>query len=140
MNMALTYAHTRVVSAYIGTASSLPDSAVEEINERFVAAGLAPVYTAKRLQRALYNRMYRRKYGSCSYGKWLERRAETMQEPATEEEVDTMVTWMEGQRGGDGSCVEEWPDIDEMDAAWEAAMRSLVPLSLRDPNNADDFY
>lgn len=79
-------------------------------------------------------------YGSCSYGKWLERRAETMRGPATEEEVDTMVTWMEGQRGGNGSCVEEWPDIDEMDAAWEAAMRSLVPLSLRDPNNADDFY
>jgi glutamine synthetase len=74
------------------------------------------------------------------YGKWLERRAETMQEPATEEEVDTMVTWMEGQRGGDGSCVEEWADIDEMDAAWEAAMRSLVPLSLREPNNADNFY
>lgn len=138
--MTLTHAHIQVVSAYIGTALSLPDTALDDINERFVAAGLAPVYTAERLRRALYNRTYRRKYGRCSYGKWLERRAETMPAPATEEEVDTMVTWMEGQGGGDDSCTEEWPDIDEMDAAWEAVMRSLVPFSLRDINNADDFY
>ena len=131
--MALTSAHIRIVSAYIGSSESLPDNAVDEINRKFIAVGLAPVYTALRLRRARYNYAYRRRRARLEDG---------ARRTPTATEIDAMCTWMEDAENvveGDSSCIGAWPEIDEEEAAWEAAMRGLVPLSLRDPNNMDDF-
>ena len=135
--MALTAAHIKIVGAYIGTAWSLPASARDDINTCFIAAGLAPVYTDTRLRRALYNRKYLRRLA------W---QAETMPPPVNDDDIDAMMMWMEeepdgdmkGEGEGEGGPVDEWPDIDDDESAWEASMRSLVPFLWRDFEN--DFY
>tara|TARA_B100000886_G_scaffold328224_1_gene276414 strand:+ start:1166 stop:1537 length:372 start_codon:yes stop_codon:yes gene_type:complete len=123
--MALTTAHIRIVSAYIGSSASLPANAVDEINHKFLAAGLAPVYTATRLRRARYNYAYRRRYGRSKH---------RTRRPPTATEIDALCTWMDSQNAdvpeGDSSCIGVWPEIDDKEAAWEAAMRGLVPFSL----------
>ena len=133
--MALTTAHIRIVSAYIGSSASLPANAVDEINRKFLAVGLAPVYTATRLRRALYNYAYRRRHARLKDG---------TRRPPTATEINAMCTWMDAENvdvaDGDSGCMGAWPEIDNEEAAREAAMRGMVPFSLLDANNIDDFY
>ena len=147
--MALTTAHIRIVSAYIGSSASLPANAVDEINRKFLAVGLAPVYTATRLRRALYNYAYRRRHARLKDG---------TRRPPTATEINAMCTWMDAENvdvadgdsgcmgawpeidNGDSGCMGAWPEIDNEEAAREAAMRGMVPFSLLDANNIDDFY
>lgn len=107
--------HIAIVGQYLWARVDAPPGMVRRINAAFVEAGLKPVYTLKRLNKALSNRRQR-----------VRRRSEILphlRTPPTTAEVESALGWVEdeertmGSRGvkkvteeeADVECLQDWP-------------------------------